>query len=223
LTKDLAEAKAPIMQPFLFTCFTLLCTASQLASAEVSNLPAPWKHQDVGPVEVKGSATHERGVFTLRGTLDTWGTNDGFHFVWQPLRGDAAITARVLTVENTMNHAKAGVMFRESLAADAKHAEACVTPVDGTQFLTRLETAGKTATAHTGIDKGKFPYWVKLVREGSQFSGYESSDGQKWNLISSTNISMTEQVFVGLVTSSHQKTTLCTATMDNVKVQRGKK
>ena len=167
-------------------------------------------------MEVKGSAALSQGVFTLKGTLDTWGTNDGFHFVWQPFRGDGQIVARVLTVENTMNHAKAGVMLRESLAADAKHAEACVTPVDGTQFLARTEPGAKTTSAHTGLDKGKLPYWVKLVRAGDKFSGYESADGEKWALIGSTNIMMNSQVLAGLVTSSHQKTTLCTATIDKV-------
>ena len=167
-------------------------------------------------MEVKGSAALSQGVFTLKGTLDTWGTNDGFHFVWQPFRGDGQIVARVLTVENTMNHAKAGVMLRESLADDAKHAEACVTPVDGTQFLARTEPGAKTTSAHTGLDKGKLPYWVKLVRAGDKFSGYESADGEKWALIGSTNIMMSSQVLAGLVTSSHQKTTLCTATIDKV-------
>jgi|ERR1043166_1330871 regulation of enolase protein 1 (concanavalin A-like superfamily) len=189
------------------------------AIAAAETLIAPWKDQDIGAAEVKGSASLDKNVFTLKGTMDTWGTNDGFHFVWRPLRGDGQIVARVLTVENTMNHAKAGVMFRESLAADSKHAEACVTPVDGTQFLARAETGGKTTSTHTGLDKGKLPYWVKLVRAGDQFSGYESADGSHWSLIGSTNLVMKTDACVGLVTSSHQKTILCTATLDNVTVE----
>jgi regulation of enolase protein 1 (concanavalin A-like superfamily) len=201
----------------------ILLFAGHAFSAETDTLPRPWKHQDVGAVEVKGSAGFSRGIFTIKGTLDTWGTNDGFHFVWQQIQGDTEIIARVLTVEDTFNHAKAGVMLRESLSADSKHAEACVTPVDGTQFLTREQTSGKTLAAHTGLDKGKLPYWVKLVREGEKFSGYESSDGQKWNLIGATNIVMPQQLYVGLVTSSHQKATLCTATLDKVTVSQPKR
>jgi regulation of enolase protein 1 (concanavalin A-like superfamily) len=165
---------------------------------------------------VKGGAAFRDGVFTLKGSLDTWGTNDGFQFVWQPFRGDGEIKARVLSVENTMNHAKGGIMFRETLAADAKHAEACVTPVDGTQFLARTAVADKTTAAHTGVDKGKLPYWVKLERAGDKFTGYESADGEKWNLIGTTNIAMSGEIYAGLVTSSHQKTNLCTATLDQV-------
>ena len=119
-----------------------------------------------------------------------------------------------------MNHAKAGVMFRESLGADSKHAEACVTPVDGTQFLARTAAGGKTTAAHTGLDKGKLPYWVKLARAGEKFSGYESPDGQKWTLIGSTNVMMGREIYAGLVTSSHQKQTLCTAKLDKVEVNQ---
>jgi len=186
------------------------------AAAEAEALPGGWKHADIGAVEVKGSASVAQGVFHLKGTLDTWGTNDGFHFVWRPMRGDGEIVARVVSVENTMNHAKAGVMFRESLAADAKHAEACVTPVDGTQFSARIEDGGKTSSAKTGLDKGKFPYWVKLVRAGDKFSGYESANGQNWNLIGFTNVVMKSEIVAGLMTSSHQKQNLCAATLDKV-------
>src|SRR4051794_36509259 len=104
-------------------------------AAEPATLPTPWQHQDIGAVQVKGDAKFNDHVFTISGTLDTWGTNVGFHFVWQSMRGDGEIIARVLTVENTFNHAKAGVMIREALTTDSKHAKACVTPVDGTQFL----------------------------------------------------------------------------------------
>ncbi len=209
-----------IRATFLIVALALatgVCFSFNLAAAaEAETLPGGWKHADIGAVEVKGSASVAQGVFNLKGTLDTWGTNDGFHFVWCPMRGDGEIIARVVSVENTMNHAKAGVMFRESLASDAKHAEACVTPVDGTQFLARVENGGKTSSAKTGLDKGKLPYWVKLVRAEDKFSGYESANGQNWNLIGFTNVVMKSEIVAGLVTSSHQKQTLCAATLDKV-------
>ncbi len=214
----LTVRRMKLIHAFAFALCVLHTTIS-ISRAAGSELPPPWKHQDIGAVQVKGDASFGDGVFTVSGTLDTWGTNDGFHFVWQPMRGDGQIIARVLTVENTFNHAKAGVMFRESLASNSKHAEACVTPVDGTQFLVRSETGGKTTSARTGQDKGKLPYWVKLVRAGDKFSGYESSDGKAWNLIGATNVMMKPEIYVGLVTSSHAKEKLCTATLDNVSLK----
>jgi regulation of enolase protein 1 (concanavalin A-like superfamily) len=187
-------------------------------AAEAEKLADGWRHQDVGPVELRGGATLAAGVFTVKGTLDTWGTNDGFHFVFQPFKGDGRIVARVVSVENTQNHAKAGLMFRESLAADARHAEAVVTPVDGAQFLARTVAGDKTTSAKTGLNKGVLPYWLKLERAGDKFSGYESTDGQSWTLIGSTNLALKAEVLVGLRASSHQKSVLGTAVFDQVTV-----
>ena len=183
-----------------------------------SELPPPWQHQDIGAVEVKGDASYVQAnkAYVVKGTLDTWGTNDGFQFVWQQVSGDIDFKARVVSVENTFNHAKAGLMFRESLDAGSRHAEVCVTPVDGAQFLTRLETNGKTTAAHTGLNKGKFPFYVRLVRSGKTVTGYESLDGVQWTSVGSTNIALPDRVYIGMVTSSHQKTTLCTARLDQI-------
>jgi len=192
-----------------------------LAGAE---LPSPWQHQDIGAVEVKGDASYSASdrSFTIQGTLDTWGTNDGFHFVWRQVRGDVVLTARVVSVENTFNHAKGGLMFRESLDAGSKHAEACVTPVDGAQFLTRLETNGKTTAAHTGLNKEKFPFYLKLERRGQVVGGYESMDGVMWSLIGSTNLALPDKIYIGLVTSSHQKSKLCEGKFDHIGLVAGK-
>src|SRR5437773_12495650 len=84
-----------------FTSFSTLAVLTALLvvrAAEPEALFGPWKHQDIGAVEVKGGASFNAGVYTIKGTLDTWGTNDGFHFVWQPFHGDGQIVARVVSV-----------------------------------------------------------------------------------------------------------------------------
>ena len=192
-------------------------------AAENPSLPAPWQHQDVGAAEVKGESAHRGGVFSVRGSLDTWGTNDGFHFTWQRLDGDGEIVARVLSVENTQGHAKGGVMFRESLDANAKNAQACTTPSDGAQFLMRTETGGKTSATHSDVDKGKFPRWLKLVRTGNELSGYESADGTAWLPLGRTNVALGKSAFVGLTASSHQKSTAGTTTFDSVRVTKARR
>jgi hypothetical protein len=189
-------------------------------AADDAALSSPWKHQDVGAAEVKGSARFANGVFTLQGTRDTWGTNDGFQFVWQQWNGDGEIVARVTAVENTQGHAKAGIMFRESLDAGARHATAAVTPGDGSQFLKRSDTGDKTTSSKTGLDKGVFPFWLKLVRAGNQFSSFESKDGKTWRPIGNDTVAMAPRAYVGLVTSSHQPAILCTATLDSVTLKK---
>jgi Tol biopolymer transport system component len=186
-------------------------------------LEEPWADQDIGAVAVKGGARSRDGTFTITGTLDIWGNTDGFHFVYQPLDGNGQIVARVTAVENTNNHAKAGVMIRESLAADARHATMVVTPVDGTQFLRRTQPGGLTTNTNPGRDRGRLPYWVKLVRSDDWFTAYESADGKEWVPVGTDQVAMRRRVYVGLVASSHQKEVTNTSTLDEVRVEASSK
>src|SRR5439155_25187843 len=62
------------------------------------------------------------------------------------------------------------------------------------------------------------PYWVKLVREGSKFSGYVSSNGTTWTLVNLVNVSMGTNVYVGLCLSSSGYGASNTSTFSNVNV-----
>jgi hypothetical protein len=186
--------------------------------ASSAELPSPWKHQDIGAVTVPGGAGVRDGVITLKGTLDIWSTSDGCHFAWQQLKGDGEIVARVLSVEPTQNHAKDGVAIRESLDPDARHATMVSTPTDGTQFLVREEKGGKTTSQKTGLNKGKAPYWVKLVRTGDMLTGFESLDGREWVQTGTATIKLPETVYIGLVASSHVQDKLCASSFDHVRV-----
>lgn len=199
---------------------TLLLIASSLPAraANSPTLPSPWKSQDIGDVSLAGSAKAEKGVFTLKGTRDIWGVNDGCHFAWQTLRGDGAITARVLSVEQTQNHAKGGLSIRESLKAGSRHATMVVTPTDGTQFLSRVKANAVTTSQKTGLNKGVMPYWLKLERIGNQFTGYESTDGKNWIQTGTIALKLPPKIHIGLVASSHQEDILCAVPLDRVKV-----
>src|SRR5262249_34844825 len=94
-----------------------------------TSIPAPilTLHQDVGTAgnpSIAGNATFANGIYTLTASgSDIWDTADHFQFLYTPLTGDGQIIARVLTLQPGVNDfAKAGVMFRESLAAGAANA-----------------------------------------------------------------------------------------------------
>src|SRR5262249_52764803 len=84
-------------------------------------------------------------------------------------------------------------------------------------FAYRATTANNTAsTSGSGIS---LPYWVKLVRQGTSFSGYASPDGSVWTQIGSTaTISMPSTVYVGLARSSLNQSSTTPAAIDNVSV-----
>ena len=181
------------------------------------SLPPPWLDQDIGSPGLAGSAAYSSGTFTVKGSgNDIESSSDQFHYVYQPVTGDATVIARVATIQNTNAWAKGGVMIRETLAANSKHAMMVITPGNGLAFQRRLTTGG--LTTHTPGALVAAPYWVKIVRSGNTLSGYASSNGTTWTLVGSDTVPMAAAVYVGLPLTSHNASVVCTATFDNVSV-----
>jgi hypothetical protein len=57
---------------------------------------------------------------------------------------------------------------------------------------------------------------VRLVREGSLFTGYYSSDGVSWRLLGTETITMPATVYVGLAVTAHNASATATAKFTNV-------
>lgn len=183
-------------------------------------LPTSWLDQDVGAVGPAGSATYSAGTFTLNGAGGgTWGTSDQFHFVYQPLPGDGTIIARIATAQNG-TYPTAGVMIRESLDPAATNAQVIFGAGNNIFYmLERASTGG--STSYQGYAAG-LPNWVKLIRSGNLFNGYESSDGINWNQVGSTQtINMAQNVYVGLITYSYDNQHLSVGTFNNVSLTIG--
>jgi hypothetical protein len=122
----------------------------------------------------------------------------------------------VSSVQNTDPYAKAGVMIRESSAANSRHAMIDVTPGAGAEFIRRLATGGTSTNIRTlGIAA---PYWLKLVRAGNTFTAYHSADGVNWILNKTDTITMATEVSIGLAITSHTTTSVNTSVFDNVTV-----
>ena len=180
-----------------------------------ATLPSPWIDMDIGNVGQAGSASYASGAFTVEGSgADIWSNADAFYFVFQSMIGDGSIVARVASIDYTNSWAKAGVMIRESLDADARHAMAVVTAGNGVAFQRRI-TPGGTSYHTAGAAVGA-PYWVKLTRSGSTFTAYQSADGNTWASVGSATISMATSVYVGLAVTSHNNGVLNTSILDNV-------
>jgi phosphatidylserine/phosphatidylglycerophosphate/cardiolipin synthase-like enzyme len=188
-------------------------------TCDASTLPAGWETRDIGVVAADGDACYDAGAgrFTLDGSgTDIWGSADEFRFVYRALTGDGAIQARVATLENVDAWVKSGVMMRETLAANAKHAMMIVSAGRGLAFQRRATTGG--SSTHTGGGAGTAPWWVRLERAGNIFRAYASADGSSWTLVGTDTIAMTPTIYVGLPLTSHRDGSVATATIDGVGV-----
>jgi len=199
-------------------------TASAATTAAVSqvsviplSLPAPQKALDIGAPSINGFTTYRQGVYTIHaGGADIGGTSDQFHFVYQPMTGDGEVIVRVQSLTNTNSSAKTGVMIRETLNPDSRHGFASASAASGYAFQRRIDPGGITES--TAGSAGVPPGWLRLVRTGSRFDAYQSTDGATWNLIGSDAIPMTDAVYVGVATTSHSTRIATDAVVDNFKL-----
>jgi VCBS repeat-containing protein len=184
-------------------------------------LPSPWLDRDIGTVTVAGNATYSGTSFTLNASGGwIYDVADGLHFVYQPMTGDGTIIARVLSASGS-NYPQAGVMIRETMAANSTEAFGGYQPYPGASIhlYARTTTGGSTSSQYSSIPG--LPYWVKLVRSGSTFTAYASPDGMSWTQVASQTITMAQTVCVGLALSANDNsgpfsTSVATASFDNL-------
>jgi len=161
------------------------------------------------------------GTYTITGSgADIGGTADEFHFAYKMLTGAGSIIAKVQSIENTHNSAKAGVMIRETLDPNSKNAFVCITPANGVMSQGRTD-AGSTSYSATqsGIAA---PSWVKLERDvAGNFTAYQSTNGSTWVMVENSvpqNILMNSNTYVGLAVTSHDPAVPCEAKFSNVQI-----
>ena len=185
----------------------------------VTPLPSGWIDSDIGSVGLAGSATYANGTFTVHGAgQQIYGNTDSFHFVYQPLSGDGAMVARVLSVQGDSTAGAAGVMIRETLDAGSVNAKTADWPTfGGIYFDVRTTTGG--STSEPSFHSATLPYWVKVARSGNTFTSYYASDGVNWvQMGTAQTINMAQNVYVGVAVTSGNTSALATAIFDNLSI-----
>jgi hypothetical protein len=203
---------------------TLAFLSSLMAFAAPGAIPnPPFSEADIGAPGSAGSATFDPATMAWTaagGGGDIWGTADQFHFVYMSLSGDGTLTARVTSQGNTDPWAKAGVMIRETTAAGAKFALAAVTPGNGHVVQWRDTTDGG-ANWPGSSEGGSIPYYIRLTRQGTSFTGYSSPDGVAWNTLGTVAITMTASTLAGFAVTAHNNAALSTVAFDNFTIEDG--
>jgi hypothetical protein len=160
-----------------------------------------WVSEDVGSVRESGGAEFKGGIFRVHGS----GTNvladgDSFHFLCKRVTGESEIVARVLHVQHTDPWARAGLMFREGLAADARHVFLSVTASRGGILASRERKGGETAVQlDSAMARG---YWLKLKRDAEKVLALKSPDGRRWRVVERLTWPMEEELYAGLAVVS---------------------
>jgi hypothetical protein len=195
----------------------LTLTAQRDWTAENVTELSLWFHGN--PASVGSFVEGPIGTYTMTGSgTDITGQSDEFHYAYKMLSGAGSIIAKVESIQNTNQWAKAGVMIRETLVPGSAHAMAFVTPAQGVVYEYRIAAGADNAGAagqQTGITA---PHWVKLERTISgNFTASQSTNGTTWQPLGiSANIQMSTNVYIGLALTSHDATQTCQAVFSNV-------
>ena len=186
-------------------------------------LPAGWLDDDINEVGIEGSATYSNNVFTVNGAgagFDNGNstTSDSFNFMYQSLNGDGTIVARVASTSGE----QVGVMVRATLDPGATNEFEYYYPgypSNQIVLLSRSTPGTNDDTITSTLPYVSIPYWLKMVRSGTNLSAYTSLDGNNWTQLEwSRAFAMPQSVYIGLGASSRNTTTLSTTTFDNVSI-----
>jgi len=191
-----------------------ISSASTNTAPPPTPLPVPWLTADIGNPGATGSASYNNGDYTVSGAGNISGTTDNFRFVYQSLTGDGDIRVRISSVQNTGNNAFVGVMFRETLAANAKCMMMGISPTGVSQSQWRLNTGLATQIGSTGTLSPPNA-WLRLQRTADTLNFYTSTDGNNWTLLTSQRLGMAINAYLGLAVASGSAGTLNTSTFNN--------
>jgi hypothetical protein len=195
-----------------------------LASAVVSqvsvtprSLPSGQQTLDIGSPAIAGATSYSGGTYTITAAgIDIWGSTDQFRFVYQSVTGDVDVIARVNSLVYAHAWSKAGVMIRETLNTNSRHAMALMSAGAGYSFQWRTDPGVYASYVSGG--SGTAPAWIRLVRTGTRLEAFKSTTGTSWTSMGSQTVSMASTVYVGLAVTSHNALATTTAVIDQLKI-----
>jgi regulation of enolase protein 1 (concanavalin A-like superfamily)/tetratricopeptide (TPR) repeat protein len=180
-----------------------------------------WTSLDIGGASPGTTTAVGADGFDIAGNgRDIWYSGDSFRFVYQQVSGDFDIRARLMSVENTHEWAKSGLMVRQSKVPGSPHATLFVSSQKGCVFQRRHEAGGETVSAGAGKPHSGGT-WLRLMRSGKAITVHIASDeaGTQWSRVGGDSVELTDPVLVGMCVCSHADKTLCKTEFRNVSLQ----
>lgn len=170
---------------------------------------------DIGSPAIPGAASVSGGVYTVKGGgTDIWFGSDQFNYNYWSMPADGTLTARVVSITNTSQYAKAGIMVRQSLSPDSQYAFVEASP---SLYSFHYRTAATNYSSSGPYFPATYPIWLRLTRLNGNYTAYSSTDGNTWTKINETvSIATSPTVYAGLAVTSQNPAAANTAVFDHV-------
>lgn len=198
------------------------------AASDVSNTytittgsepPTQLSVTPLGAPTISGSFTQNGDTVTLdTAGVDIWGNEDNGAFAYRSITGDFDVRAHITSLTNTHPWAKAGVMARVSLAANAPNLFTMISAAAASGIQTRATFGGTTLFVEAPWVTA--PYWVRLTRTNNHFESFISEDGANWQLVKAYDPPFGATMYVGVAASSHTANTRTHVVFENVSFGR---
>lgn len=179
-----------------------------------------WAYSDIGSVGIPGEVCYnsDDGEFEISASgEDIWNNSDEFGYLHQSLNGDGELIMKLDYLENTHTYAKIGLMMREDLTPDSKHA--MIVMNQSQRALQYRKVIGGSTLPNSGSWIGptySHPTWFKMQRMGNVFGAFLSGDGSSWILVDTVHVSMGASIYAGIALTSHNNTRINTSVVSNV-------
>jgi Tol biopolymer transport system component len=190
-------------------------------SPSAAALGAFENHGDVGSPKLAGDVVYDAATeeyLISAGGVNMWGDRDEFHFLWQRMQGDFILQARVGFVGAGVDpHRKLGWMVRSSLDAGSPYADAAVHGDGLTSLQYRRTLGGPTEEVRSTVTK---PDYLQLERRGHLYRLSAARFGEVPETCQLAELSLAEEVLVGLFLCSHRADVKEQATFRDVRLTR---
>jgi hypothetical protein len=193
---------------------------------------AEFRHTDIGNPAIAGAVNVSKEGFDITaGGADIWGAKDEFSFVYIEKSGDFDFAARVESLSATHQYTKAGLMAREDLTPGSRHIYFQLFPDNkprnknngGFEYQYREVKDGQMKAIYPARAEGSpdFPVtfpntWIRLKRQGNNFTGYTSTDGISWKEYAAFTLNLPAKVYLGAAVTSHKTTETATAKFKSI-------
>ncbi len=205
------------MRGLLLTCLFAISAFGQNGKVGIFS-----NSDDVGAPPIKGSAEFDASTLQYKITgsgTDIWGKADQFHYVWQEMSGNFAVTATAKFLTEGIGHRKAVIMLRKSLDTDSPFVHLAIHG-DGTPSVQFRDTkADNTNTVDFPVE-GPGVWKLKLVRRGSTITLWIAKDGAPLRELGHTTNQLGSPILVGLGVSSHTQEAVNTVLFSDVSVEQ---
>ena len=198
---------------------SLLITLSHFGFSQPKPVGVFDGQTDIGSVLHSGATIYKAAnqTYEVSGSgTNIWAKQDEFHFVWKRIKGDFVVYVRANFVGKGVDpHRKIGWMARASLDAAAPHISAAVHGDGLTSLQFRRTAGGETEENRATITQADI---IQLERRGNTFTMRAAKFGDPFQTREVADVTLGEDLYVGLFISAHNKDVVEKATYEDVRI-----